>query len=604
LLGGGRGHALKREVEHARNPGETLKRLGTYLKPCTGYFIIIFASILLSTLLSVAAPAIIGRGVDVLYSFIKGTSAGTGVKESRDTLSRLMVILGSVYAGVWLLNVLTYFLLNIVSKKVLYDIRNDIFLKIQTLSMEFFDRNKTGDIMSRLSNDTATINRVLNMGLNRFVSSIFTLAGTILAMFVLNVRLALSGFAIIPVMVMTTIFFSGKARKAFQKTRKTISGINVELEDNITGVKTAQAFNRTGRNREAFKKVNARNRDANVNAESVLAAFSPALDVLSTLGLAVVLGYGGWLALKGFVTIGLIVAFLQYIRRFFQPVRAISILWGNLQSAVAGAERIFELMDEKPAITEKASPIILVSVKGNISFQHVSFSYADRPEVLKDINLSILENTKAAVVGPTGAGKTTLVSLLARFYDVTEGKILIDGFDIRDLSLFHYRTKLGIVPQEPFLFPGTIEENIRYGKLDASREEILKASESANAHGFITDLPAGYNTELSEGAQNISRGQRQLIAIARTILSDPAILILDEATSSVDTRTELLIQDALKKLFRNRTSFIIAHRLSTVKNADTIIVLQDGVIAEQGSHAELLKLKEVYYNLHIEQSLV
>ncbi|RKX85806.1 MAG: ABC transporter ATP-binding protein [Spirochaetes bacterium] len=520
MIAGGRSHALKREVEHAQNPGETLKRLMVYLKPYSVTLGIIFIAILCSTLLSVAAPAIIGKAVKVLYNFVKGGVKEKTVQESITTFVRFIVLLGAVYLGGWVFNVLSYFLLTVISQKVLYNLRKDIFLKIQSLSVDFFDKAKTGDIMSKLSNDTATLNRVLNMGLNRFLGSVLTLAGIIVAMFLLNIRLAFISLLMLPVMVLATAVFSRRARKAFQKTRRTISSINVELEENITGIKTAQAFNRTGRNSETFKRVNAENRDANVNAETVLAAFSPTLDILSTIGLALILGYGGWLALKGFVTIGLVVAFLQYIRRFFQPVRAVSILWGNMQSAVAGVERIFQLLDEKPAIVEKLNPIIPASIKGQIEFRDVYFSYTGKIDVLKGINLSITANTTAAIVGPTGAGKTTLISLLARFYDVTKGKILVDGFDIRDLKLAEYRRNLGIVLQDPFLFRGTIAENIRYGKLNASLEEIVEASKKANAHNFIENLPGKYNTELTEGAQNISRGQRQLIAIARTILAD------------------------------------------------------------------------------------
>ncbi|MCD6121556.1 MAG: ABC transporter ATP-binding protein [Spirochaetales bacterium] len=603
MIARGRSHALKREVEHAKNPGETLKRLMVYLKPYSLTMGIIFIAILCSTLLSVAAPAIIGKAVDVLYNFVKGGVKEKTVQESITTFVQFIVLLGAVYLGGWVFNVLSHFLLTVISQKVLYNLRKDIFLKIQSLSVDFFDKTKTGDIMSKLSNDTATLNRVLNMGLNRFLGSVLTLAGIIVAMFLLNIRLAFISLLMLPVMVLATAVFSRRARKAFQKTRRTIGSVNVELEENITGIKTAQAFNRTGRNSETFKRVNAENRDANVNAETVLAAFSPTMDILSTIGLALILGYGGWLALKGFVTIGLVVAFLQYIRRFFQPVRAVSILWGNMQSAVAGAERIFQLLDEKPAIVEKLNPIIPASIKGQIEFRDVYFSYTGKIDVLKGINLSITANTTAAIVGPTGAGKTTLISLLARFYDVTKGKILVDGFDIRDLKLAEYRRNLGIVLQDPFLFRGTIAENIRYGKLNASLEEIVEASKKANAHNFIENLPGKYNTELTEGAQNISRGQRQLIAIARTILADPKILILDEATSSVDTRTELFIQEALENLFKDRTSFIIAHRLSTVKNADTIIVIENGVVVEQGSHFTLIEKRGTYYKLYKEQSI-
>ena len=484
---------------------------------------------------------------------------------------------------------------------MLMRMRGQIMSKVHQLSLSYFDRNEAGDLLSRLVNDTDVINRVVGMGLSRLVSSFLLLIAILTGMLWLNWRLALATFALLPLMYLSTAVFSKRARTAFRKTRTTISGVSTELEQNISGAKVAQAFNRQSWNSQSFRQLNRANRDANVGAESLTAAFAPTMDIISGIGIAVVLAYGGYLAGLELVTIGVIVAFLQYERRFFEPVRSISMLWAMLQSSIAGAERIFELLDLVPEVRDRADATPLAVTEGRVEFNDVHFAYDPDTPVLKGMNLVAEPGRTVALVGTTGAGKTTIISLLERFYDVQGGSVTIDGHDIRAVTQDSLRSAISIVLQDTFLFADTIRDNISYGRPGASDAEIEAAARRARAHEFIAALPDGYDTMLQEGASNLSRGQRQLLSIARALLKDPHILVLDEATSNVDTRTELLIQAALGELFQGRTSFVIAHRLSTVQRADVIYVIDDGQVVEHGSHDELLRLDGTYARIYHSQ---
>jgi ATP-binding cassette subfamily B multidrug efflux pump len=600
MIGGGHGpgHSLRQELEHASDPRRTLLRLAAYLRPFRGYLLLVGLLVLVNTLLSVAAPSLIGEAVDLLWRFFNGEIQADPAWSS---LNRIMLLLLGAYVGVWATNLGSFYLMTIVGQNVLYELRAHIFAKIQELSLSFFDQHEAGDLMSRLSNDTDVINRVLSMGLTRLVSSALILVGILIAMLGLNWRLALASFTVLPAMVFSTIFFSNRARRAFRRTRQTIGGVSAELEENIAGVKVAQAFSREDENLEEFRQVNAANRDAGVNAETITAAFSPTLDVLGNVGIAIAVGYGGYLALNGLVTVGVIVAFVQYVRRFFEPVRAIAMIWANVQSALAGAERIFELLDTPVAIVDAPQAVELPTIAGRVAFEDVCFEYKPGEPVLQEVNLLAEPGQTVALVGPTGAGKTTIINLIGRFYDPCAGRVTVDGHDVRQISRASLRSQMGIVLQDTFLFSGTVTENIRYGRLDASDDEVVEAAKLANAHDFITRLPDGYQTELTEQASNLSQGQRQLISIARAVLANPRILILDEATSSVDTRTELLIQKALRNLLRGRTSFVIAHRLSTIRNADQALFVQDGQIVERGTPQELLAQQGAYYEMYMSQ---
>ena len=594
----GPGGGLSREVEKASDFRSTLRRLLGYLRPYSGQISIAALLVLINTTLTVAAPGLIGRAVDLLWQFFNGEVESAVALSG---LNRTMLLLLGAYAGGWAALTGSMWVMVKVGQNVLYQLRGQIFAKIQELSLSFFDQHEAGDLMSRLTNDTDVINQVLTMGLTRMFSSAMTLVGILLAMLVLNWRLALVSFSVLPIMVLSTVFFSGRARRAFRVTRKTIGGVSAELEENIAGVKVAQAFSREQANVEAFREVSAANRDANVTAESITAAFAPTLDVLATVGVAIVVGYGGYLALNGLATVGVIVAFVQYVRRFFEPVRAISMIWAGLQSAIAGAERIFELLDTPPSIVDAPDALELPAIEGRIAFEDVCFEYKPGEPVLEDVNLVAEPGQTVALVGPTGTGKTTVINLIGRFYDVCGGQVTVDGHDVRQVSRADLRAQMGIVLQDTFLFAGTVMENIRYGRLDASDEEVMEAAKLANAHDFIMRMPEGYEAELTEQGSNLSQGQRQLVSIARAVLARPRILILDEATSSVDTRTELLIQSALRELLHGRTSFVIAHRLSTIRDADQVIFIENGRIAERGTHEELLAKQGLYHDLYMSQ---
>ena len=578
--------------------GQTLLRLFRYM---SGMRLALFLVVGLATVSAGAqalAPLYIAQAVDGLKAFVDGEVEPSVA--ARGLAIAMLLVLVLFLAG-WLLNAGSRIALVAVGQRLLLRIRTQIMTKVNALSLSYFDRHKAGDLLSRLTNDTDVINRAVGMGLSRLVSSFLLLFAILIGMLALNWRLALASFALLPPMYVSTVVFSKRARTAFRKTRKTISGVSSELEQNISGARVAQAFNRQGWNSQSFRKLNRANRDANVGAESLTAAFAPTMDIIGAIGIAVVLAYGGYLTRLELVSIGVIVAFLQYVRRFFEPVRALSMLWAQVQSAIAGAERIFELLDEVPQVEDAADARPLALTEGRVELSGVTFAYEPGTPVLQGIDLVAEPGQTVALVGPTGAGKTTIISLLERFYDVQSGAVTIDGQDVRSVTQDSLRQSISIVLQDTFLFADTIRYNIRYGRPDATDADIEAAARRARAHQFIEKLPDGYDTMLQEGATNLSRGQRQLLAIARALLKDPRILVLDEATSNADTRTELLIQEALGELLQDRTSFVIAHRLSTVRRADVIYVIESGRVAERGTHEELLRADGSYARIYRSQ---
>jgi ABC-type multidrug transport system fused ATPase/permease subunit len=601
------GRGLAREKEKAEDSIGTLRRLLGYFKPFMGLVVIVVVLLVLNSAFEVVAPYLIEVAVDqfIVPSGVAGPRWLVWITPEGISpvggLSRVMSILLGTYFLRWFSMAGQGYLMSVMGQKVLYKMRTEILERIHGLSLKFFDAHEPGDLMSRLVNDTQVINQVFTGGIMRLLSVSLNLVGIIVIMVSRKWDLALASFSVLPVMLVTTSFFARRARKAFRKTRETIGEVSSELEENISGVREVQAFARERQNVAEFRQLNRANRDANVQAQTLTSAFSPALDVLSNVALAIVLGYGGWSVVQGWTTVGMVVGYMAYVQRFYRPIQMISSLWTTFQSALAGAERIFELLDTEPAVSDAPDAQELPPAEGRIVFDHVDFHYKPEEPVLRDVNLVADPGQTVALVGPTGAGKTSVVSLLMRFYDVVGGSISVDGQDIRGVTQASLREQMGIVLQDTFLFSGTVMDNIRYGRLDATDDEVLEAAKLANAHDFIVRLPEEYNTDIGERGHNLSQGQRQLISIARAILADPRILILDEATSSVDTRTELLIQRALNELLHGRTSFVIAHRLSTIRNADQVLVIDLGEIVERGTHATLMEARGKYYDLYMSQ---
>ncbi len=586
---GGGGHGGM-SAESAKDQKGTLLRLLRYLKPYRPTVAGVSILVILSTVLTLAGPLLIGIAVDRFI--IPGDLPG---------LLRLGVLLLVVYIAASATTMVYGLIMVNISQKLIMNIRSDLFGHVQTLSMAYYDQHVTGDLMSRITNDTEAINRVLSNGLVQLASNLLQLVGILIAMFVLSWQLALGSLIVLPLTMIVTGLITSRSRVAFRSVQHNLGGLNAYAEENIAGVRVVQIFAREQETIDYFKKVNEQNRDAGIEAEKITALLHPLMTVMSTVAIAVIAGLGGWLAIMGVVSVGVIVAYLAYIRQFFHPLRSLAQLYNQLQSGLAGAERIFEVMDANATVFDKPDAIPMDRIRGQVEFENVTFAYEEGKPVVQDVNMIAEPGQTIALVGPTGAGKTTIINLLGRFYDVQEGTIRVDGLDIRDVQQATLRRQLGIVLQDSYLFSGTVMDNIRYGRLDATNEEVLEAAKLANADQFISRLPQGYETEVSEQGSNFSEGQRQLLAIARAVLADPAILILDEATSSVDTRTEMQIQDALLRLMEGRTAFVIAHRLSTIRDADQVLVIHDHRIIERGTHEELIDQGGFYNNLYMSQ---
>jgi ABC-type multidrug transport system fused ATPase/permease subunit len=574
--------------------GALLLRLLRYLTPFRLQLLGALVLIITTALVQAIGPALIARAIDVNIT-----------QKDLQGLTRTMLLLLGVYlVGLASQSGQVYFI-GWIGQRFLAQLRVQIFDKIQSLPLAFFDQNKAGDLMSRLVNDIQTINQLLSQGITQVIGSVFSLVGIIFAMMVLSLPLAAACFLVLPVMIWVTVLFARRSGVAFRKTRTVLGIVSSELEEELAGVRVAQAYNRTEANIQHFAEHNAANRDVNVQAVIITSAFTPSIDMLSTLATVIVAAFGGWLVISHKIQVGIVVAFFIYVQQFFRPIQIISNIYTQMQSAFAGAERIFDLIDTPLQQKDSPQAQTLPLIEGRVVFDHVNFSYAATPDptnlVLRDINLTAEQGQTIALVGETGAGKSTMVNLIPRFYDVTSGKLLIDGFDTSDVTLASLRRQIGFVQQDTFLFSGTVADNIRYGRLDATDTEVEEAAKAVSVHDFILALPDGYKTKLGERGTGLSQGQKQLIAFARTVLADKRILILDEATSNIDTYTESLIQDALKRLLHGRTSFIIAHRLSTVHNADLVLLVDKGQIVERGTHDELLALGGRYAELYQRQ---
>ncbi|MGA2545478.1 MAG: ABC transporter ATP-binding protein [Rectinemataceae bacterium] len=578
------------KIEKARNPRRALTRLVIYLKPYGRSLGLVVGFVLLYSLLGLGGPYLMGVAID---KFIGGKNLAGLFRTS--VLMLAMYVLGNLF------QVFANWIMARVSQMALKELRRDLFSHLQTLSMSFFDTHAAGGLMSRLTNDIDAINQAVSQNVTTLLTSMVTMVGIITAMFMLNHWLALASLLVIPIMLWFTRFVAKYTRKGFRDLQKSLGELNGVAEEAISGQKVIKAFRRNASVIEAFRVQNQAVFKAGVYANSYALLLMPLTAVLGNFFVIVLASLGGWLALQGLVSVGTIATFINYGQNFTSPLRQLANLYNSIQAALAGAERVFEIIDMPSEIADAPTSLPISAIHGDVSFRDVQFAYSPGNPIIKNFSLDVEAGQTIALVGPTGAGKTTIINLLTRFYEIQGGSISIDGRDIRDMKKTDLRRGLALVLQDTFLFADTIMENIRYGRLDATDEECIGAARMAEADHFIRQLPRGYQTNLSERAGNLSQGQRQLLSIARAILADPAILILDEATSSVDTRTELRIQKALLRLMRGRTSFVIAHRLSTIRDADKVVVIDNGEIVEQGSHQELLDLRGFYHHLYVSQ---
>ncbi len=586
------GHFARRLVdievtERTMSDKYLLKKIFAYVFRYKAIIFGVLIALLLSSVATIAGPYIIMIAIDKYI-------------ETGDTLGLLHISL--IYLGVIILGYIAGFGntygLNWLGQKVIYDLREDLFEHLQYISVDYYDKNPTGQLISKLINDVNTLNQLMISGLITTISDLVTLFGILIVMLSINVYLSLVAFAVIPLLLLSNMYFARKIRRLSRVTRKTIAKVTSNVEETVSGIEVVKAFTKEKSSRRSFDQVNRENLVANINLARTTSALYPVIDVISALGNALVLYFGGLSVIGGILTIGVLVAFFSYLGRFYQPIMNITLFYNNIQSAFAAAERIFGVLETKSTIVEKEDAIELPSIQREIKYDNVTFWYIKGQPVLQNFNLTIKHGEKIAVVGKTGAGKTTLVNLLLRFYDPKKGRILIDGIDIRDVTLKSLRSQIAIVLQKPFLMNTTILENIRFGKPDATEEEVIEAAKAVGIHDFIMKLPNGYNTNVGEEGKRLSVGQKQLITFARALLANPRILILDEATASVDSYTEALIQKGIYKLMENRTSIIIAHRISTIKNVDRIIVLEKGKIVEEGTHEELIEKGGIYKKLY------
>jgi ATP-binding cassette subfamily B multidrug efflux pump len=568
----------------------TMCRLWGYLKRQKWLLIGTVVLVALSSGLALLGPYLMGIAIDTYI--LEGDLPG---------LARTALLMIGAYGASSLATWLQLYVMASVAQRTVRDIRNDLFVKLQTLSLRFFDRHTHGELMSRLSNDVENISNVLNQGVTQFISSVLSVAGVVVVMCLINWRLALVSLVTVPLMVFLSGAVAMQTRQGFREQQETLGDLNGIIEETITGQRVVKAYVREQAAVDAFDVSNRKLQRAATRAEIFAGFVGPMMNLVNNLGFAIIAGAGGWMALRGLATVGTIASFISYARQFAMPLNQIAQLYAQIQGAIAGAERVFEILDEVPELADAPDARPLEQVVGDVIFEDVCFGYEPGVPVLKQVGFHAEPGQTIALVGPTGAGKTTIVNLLTRFYDIDSGHLAIDGADIRRVKKADLRRQLGIVLQDTFLFSDTVMENIRYGRLDAADEEVIAAARLANADQFIRRLPQGYQTELSERGSNLSQGQRQLLAIARAILADPGILILDEATSSVDTRTEKHIQEAMLRLMEGRTSFVIAHRLSTIREADNILVINGGRIIERGTHDELLAQRGFYHNLYMSQ---
>ncbi len=600
-MGGG-----PRAVEKAKDFKGTMKKLGVYLKPYSLSIAIVILFAIGSAAFSIVGPKILGKATTKIFEGL--VQKITGVPDASidfGYIGNIAMILVALYLVSSLFGIIQSFIMSGVAQKVSYNLRKQISEKMDTLPLNYFDTRTNGEVLSRITNDVDTVNQTLNQSLSQIITSVVTLIGVLIMMFSISWIMTLATFIILPVSMVLISLVVKKSQKYFKSQQEYLGHLNGQVEEVYGGHNIMKAFNREEASTKDFDELNNTLYKSAWKSQFLSGMMMPIMSFVGNLGYVLVSILGGWLTIKSVITVGDIQAFIQYVRSFNQPISQMAQVANIMQSTAAAAERVFEFLDEKDEVKDPVNSVDPSEIRGEVEFEDVHFGYNPDKIIINDFSVDVKPGQKVAIVGPTGAGKTTIVKLLMRFYDINSGSIKIDGHDIRDFKRADLRNLFGMVLQDTWLFNGTIMENLRYGRLDATDAEVKEAAKAAHVDHFVKTLPDGYNMVLNEEASNISQGQKQLLTIARAFLKDPKLLILDEATSSVDTRTELLIQKSMEKLMEGRTSFIIAHRLSTIRDADLILVMKDGDIVEQGNHEELLEKGGFYsslYNSQFEQS--
>ena len=591
----------KKSLEKAKDfKGTTKKLINEYLSKYKIALIIVFIFAIGSTIFTIVGPKILGNATTEIFNGIVGKiSGGTGIDFGK--IGKILLTLIGLYVISALFSFIQGFTMTGVAQKITYKLREDISKKINRLPMKYFDKKTHGEVLSVITNDVDTLSANLNQSITQIITSICTLIGILVMMFSISWQMTLISLVILPISALLVKNIVGKSQKYFKSQQDYLGHVNGQVEEVYGGLNIVKVFNAEGKVTNEFKKANDNLYHSAWKSQFLSGLMFPVMNFIGNVGYVAVAVAGGYLAIQGTITVGNIQSFIQYNKQFTQPINQIAQISSMLQAMVAAAERVFEFLEEEEEKDTAKQGTSVEQLKGNVKFDHVKFGYAPETTIINDFNCDVKDGQKIAIVGPTGAGKTTMVKLLMRFYDVTDGAILVDGINIKDFERGDLRKMFGMVLQDTWLFGGTVKENIKYGKEDATDDEVIQAAKAAHVHHFIKTLPNGYNSVLNEESSNVSAGQKQLLTIARVILTDPKVLILDEATSSIDTRTEIQIQKAMDNLMKGRTSFIIAHRLSTIKNADLILVMNHGDIVEQGTHEELLAKGGFYSDLYNSQ---
>ena len=558
-------------------------RLPKYMAPVKGWLSLGVVGMVLLTLATLTLPYLVGIATN---NMISGDYSGLVI---------ILVVYIAATLVQWGGQYMETLFLQYAGQSIIFRMRTDMFDHLQQLSMSFFDTHQVGKLMSRVQNDVQQLQEILTQGIFQILTSVLTLLGIAIIMIFINWKLALITLTVTPVLAITIIIWQKYARTAFTNVRRAIAIVNSQLQEDMAGVRVVQSLSREDENMEQFDEVNRAHLNANVTAVRLEGLMMPLVNLLTGIAFGIVIVVGGFQVLDGVLEAGFLLSFLLYVQRFFEPIMMLAMQYTQLQRAMASGARIFELMDIKPDIQDRPGAKVLPRIKGEIKFENINFGYEEGKDVLHDINLTVKPGETVAIVGQTGSGKSSLVNLAARFYEVKKGRVTVDGYDVREVTQQSLREQIGIVPQDPILFSGTIEDNIKYGKPDATEEEVIEVAKTVGAHTFVSRLKKGYKSSVGQRGQNLSAGQRQLICLARAVLADPRILILDEATSSVDTHTERVMQRALKQISKERTTLTIAHRLSTVTGANRIIVLKQGNIVEEGTHQQLLRIENGIY---------